>query len=343
MRESAAIRGLLGILERAPGQLNAPFEADAELIRLCDGEYGFTIDEYSPEEDYFSDYFPTVLGANLITCTVSDLLATGVRPAFYLHSMTLPEDEAFSQGLFDGLRQGLADAGCQLLGGDTSFASSWRYVGVAFGPCERPVMRSGAVPTDRVYATGPFGSGNRQALLALLLRQAQLPDTPEMRLAASPRFVSRLRQTELAWRYARFAVDSSDGYVNAFADLARANPEVGFVARLSQQLVDPVTAELTRRIQLRPETALFGSAGEYELLFGVPCEHARDFETALATSGVVPLLVGEVTREPGLRCETDRGRARLPLERLPDPRALGPMSYMKHLSLLTAEILDSSA
>jgi thiamine monophosphate kinase len=339
MRESAAIRGLLGLLERAPGQLNAPFEADAELIGLGAGRYGFTIDEYSPEEDYFSSYFPTILGANLVTCTVSDLLAAGVRPAFYLHSMSLPEDESFSQALFDGLRQGLAEAGCRLLGGDTSFASTWRYVGVAFGPCERPILRSGAVPKDHIYATGPFGSGNRQALLQILLRQGALPDEPGTRLLASPRFVSRLTQAEFAWRYARFAIDSSDGYVNAFADLARANPEVGFVARVGEALVDPATAELTRQLRLPPETSLFGSAGEYELIIGVPAEHAREFEAALGASGAPPLLVGEVTSGRGLCCETERGRTPLELERLPDPRALDPMSYIERLAALTAEIL----
>jgi thiamine-monophosphate kinase len=339
VKESAAIRALVSVLERARGQLNAPFEADAELIRLGDTQWGFTIDEYSPDEDFFSSYFPATLGSNLVTCTVSDLLAAGVRPAFYLHAMTLPEDEGFWQGLFDGIRQGLVDAGCHLLGGDTSFAPSWRYVGVAFGACERPLLRSGAQPGDRVYATGPFGSGNRQALLQLLLRKGELSDTPELRAVASPRFVSRLPQAELAWRYARFSIDSSDGYVNAFADLARANPDLGFVARIGEELVDRATAEFTRRMRLAPETALFGSAGEYELLFGVPTERARDFEQALGACGAAPLLVGEVTAERGLHCDTERGRSILPLERLPDPRSLDPAAYIRRLAALAEEIL----
>jgi thiamine-monophosphate kinase len=341
MKELDAINALASVLPRAAAQLNGLFESDAEFLRLGDSVYGFTIDEHSPDEDYFSQYFPETLGSNLVTCTVSDLLAAWVRPDFYLHSMTLPENagDAFCRGLFDGIRDGLEKAGCKLLGGDTSFAATWRYVGVAFGRSERPLLRSGAVPGDRIYSTGRFGSGNRQALLMLLLQSGRIADTPEQRVVASPRFECRLSQATLAWQHARFAIDSSDGYMGSLVCLAKANPEVGFVARVGEDLVDAASVEVARRTGLAPETMLFGSAGEYELLFGVPAQEASAFERAMGSVGACPLLVGEVTAERGVVVETARGRSALALDRLPDPRDLGPSAYIERVATLTQEIL----
>jgi thiamine-monophosphate kinase len=344
MKELDAITTLASVLPRAPAQLNRLFESDAELVRLGGGVYGFTIDEHSPDEDYFSHYFPETLGFNLVTCTVSDLLAAGVRPDFYLHSMTLPENapDAFCRGLFDGIREGLEKAGCTLLGGDTSFAATWRYVGMAFGRSERPLLRSGAVPGDRIYSTGRFGSGNRQALLMLLLQSGAIADSPEARVIASPRFDCRLGQATLAWQHARFAIDSSDGYLGSVACLAQANPDVGFVARVGEHLVDDASAEVARRAGLLPETMLFGSAGEYELLFGVPAREASAFERAVGSAGACPLLVGEVTVERGIVVETARGRSALAIDRLPDPRALGSSAYIERVAALTQEILGGA-
>jgi thiamine-monophosphate kinase len=275
---------------------------------------------------------------------VSDLLAAGVRPEFYLHSMTLPENaaDAFCRGLFDGIREGLEKAGCKLLGGDTSFAATWRYVGVAFGRSERPLLRSGAVPGDRIYSTGRFGSGNRQALLILSLQSGRIADTPEERVIASPRFECRLTQATLAWPHARFAIDSSDGYVGSLVCLAKANPDVGFVARVGEDLVDTASIEVARRVGLSAETMLFGSAGEYELLFGVPAEEASAFERSVGSAGALPLLVGEVTADRGLVVESTRGRSALALDRLPDPRALGPSAYIERVVALTQEILGGA-
>ena len=106
MKETAAIASLTGRLRRAAEQRNSVFESDAELLRLGDALYGFTVDEYNPDEDFFSSFDPATLGFNLVACTVSDLLAAGVQPAFYMHALTLPRaaTSTFEEGLFDGIR-----------------------------------------------------------------------------------------------------------------------------------------------------------------------------------------------------------------------------------------------
>lgn len=345
MREAALITKLTGLLPRSAAQLNRVFEADAELVRLGGEVYGFTTDEYNPHEDYFSSFVPETLGFNVVTCTVSDLLAAGVRPGFFLHAMTLPRDatDLFCEQFFAGIKLGLEAAGCALIGGDTSTAETWSYVGTAFGVAARPLLRSGAQVGDRIYASGPFGSGNRQALLLLLMAGGQLADSKEQRATASPRFASRRAQAELTWPYARFAIDSSDGYINSFACLAEVNPNVGFALELDASLVDPTTQAVARGLGMPPEVMLLGSAGEYELVYGIAKDSEHAFLAALAASGHEALYVGEVIAVPGLHVHAAGGRTSLSAAELPDARALDRQTYIAQLQALVGRLLPVTA
>lgn len=333
MREHAMVALLSSLLRRSPQQLNLPFEADAEFVRLGEVTYGFSIDEHNRTDDGFTSFDPETLGWNLVVCTVSDLLAAGVRPSFYLHSMTLPNaaDDTFCTGLSRGVGAALQAEGCALLGGDTSFAEDWRYVGVAFGPTERPILRSGLQSGDLLYATGRLGSGNRQALLSLLLDQQRIEDAPETRQLATVRFPCRRVEAERAWSYARSGIDTSDGLAGALRDLQRVNKACGFVLEQISGLLDPQSASLMRRLGLPVELLLFGSLGEYELLFCVSPADAEDFVADLATVGCAPIRVGEITDQPEVRLVGARRLVPVDLDSLPDPRALAPNEYLERM------------
>ena len=333
MREPDAIALLSGMLSRSPAQINRPFESDAEFIRLGELTYGITIDEHNPAEDRFSSFDPETLGWNLVVCTVSDLLAAGVQPTFYLHSMTLPQraEGEFYAGLFRGMSAALGAEGCALLGGDTSFAQDWRYVGVAFGPSARPILRSHAQPGDQLYSTGRFGAGNRQALLSVLLEQHQIADGPEIRKLATVRFACRRAEAERAWISVHAGIDTSDGLCQSLQDLARVNPGCGFVVDHNPALLDPESAALLHRLSLPPELLLFGSEGEYELLFSVPLERSAQFIADLVSVGTEPIRVGEVIDQPGLWFATPRRNIQLDCAKLPDSRDLPPSEYLARL------------
>lgn len=340
MREHTMIALLSNMLGRSPKQLNLPFESDAEFVRLGETIYGFSIDEHNPAEDRFTSFDPETLGWNLVVCTVSDLLAAGVRPAFYLHSMTLPKaaDDAFCNGLIRGMSAALQAEGCALLGGDTSFAADWRYVGVALGPTERPILRSGVQSGDLLYATGRLGSGNRQALLSLLLEQQRVEDTPEIHQLASVRFPCRRVEAERAWSDVRAGIDTSDGLAGALRDLRRVNKECGFIVEQTSGLLDPQSASLMRRLGLPLELLLFGSLGEYELLFCISAAAAERFVADLATVGCVPIRVGEVTDQPGTWFGGTHRRVPVDLDSLPDPRDLDSNEYLERMLTWTAAL-----
>lgn len=333
MREHDTIALVSSLIKRSPLQLNQPFESDAEFVRLGEVIYGFSIDEHNPTEDRFTSFDPETLGWNLVISTVSDLLAAGVRPAFYLHSMTLPRHakHEFCAELLRGMSAALQAEGCALLGGDTSFAEDWRYVGVALGPTERPILRRGARPGDLLYATGRFGGGNRQALLSLLIEQRRLADDPEIRRLATVRFPCRRAEAERAWAYADAGIDTSDGLVGALRDLQRMDPECGFAVEEMSTLLEPQSASVLQRLGLPPALLLFGSLGEYELLFSIGAERAEEFVTDLTSAGCVPVRVGQVTDQPGLWFTGPRERVLVDVDGLPDPRNLGPGEYLEQM------------
>src|SRR3989339_742669 len=189
-KEKELVKFISQTFKRHPAQLNDAYEADSEIINLGGINYAINIDSYSAEEDYFSDLVPANLGFNLAIATISDLLAVGADPQFYLHSMGLDraKDEKYQQSFLQGIAEALQKTNTYLLGGDTSTGNCWAYTATAFGQClTTPVLRKGARPGDFLYSTGKLGTGNRQALALLLLRDKKLPLDNRSIALASPR------------------------------------------------------------------------------------------------------------------------------------------------------------
>lgn len=337
MNELDAVMRLTAQLGRSPGQLNRPFESDAEFVRIGESILGITVDEHNPEEDRFPASDPEALGWNLVICTVSDLLAAGVLPAFYLHSMTLPryQNSEYYERLFCGISAAISASKCALLGGDTSFADVWRYVGVAFGTTKRPILRTGVQPGDRLFATGPFGRGNRLALNSLSIENRQAGGAVtalEAFEAHSVRFPCRRAEAERAWPWVNAGVDTSDGLVFALRDLARVNPTFGFKIELKQELYESESVASFSRLQLPQELLLFGALGEYELLFSVSEENTSPFLSALGGAGNIPVFVGEVTADEGLWLSAGKRCVSVAWSSLPEPRELNPNDYLRELT-----------
>lgn len=319
-------------LARSEDQVNGPNEADSELVRLDGGNYAINIDEYSGSEDYFSEFDPAVLGWNLVTATISDLLATGAEPKYFLHSMVLADDhdEEFNAEFIKGVKEALETNSCFLLGGDTSTSESWRYTGVALGTCERKLMRVGANVGDKIYSTGLFGSGNRQGLLHYLLRKGHLPLDSSVKDLATPKFPSRLNESKIISKYATFAMDSSDGMVNTLKTLAKLNSNCKIVSRISEELLDSSSVLTAQMLGANPILFMFGTLGEYELIFGVSERDDDAFQKEMISQGCAPIHLGTVEKGSGLFLDAGKGKVEVG-EGLPDPRALPHDEYIKQL------------
>ncbi len=258
MNEYETIRQLAACFPRSPDQVNAPFESDAEFVRLGEALWGLTVDEFSPAEDLFAATEPVRLGANLVTATLSDLLAAGVEPRFFLHALCLPRDvdRDFVQQLGDGMAAVLRRAECALCGGDLGTADPWRYTGFALGPvrARQPITRQLPLRPQTLWITGTLGDLNAAAFAG----------------SAPPEVELRLAEARLAWESALAGIDTSGGLADALWMLHQVSPGLRLAIDLAAIPYAPGVRQMCAAAGLPPEAALFGGAGEYELLFALP-------------------------------------------------------------------------
>ncbi len=336
-KEKNIVTLLRSYFPTSPQQLNTPHEADSEIISLHGKNYAFNIDDYSLEEDFFSDFFPKRLGKNLITATLSDLLATGATPLFFLHAISFDEKRSSSEAeeFFQGMSEALAQANCHLLGGDTSMSEKFHYTGVAWGEVETPLMRSGIRPTDLLYVSGPLGAGNRQGLLMQLLQKKKLPPEQQYLELASPIFPYRGTESKIINSFAHACIDTSDALVHALFDLLRVNPNISFDIEINQNFLDPLTQKVAELTQVPWQIFLLGSLGEYELLFSIPPERQTAFEQEAQKHNWHPLLLGQAVSVPQKESCFTLNKKELYEKEIPDPRNLGTDEYVQQLFAFT--------
>ncbi|MDR1890048.1 MAG: thiamine-phosphate kinase [Zoogloeaceae bacterium] len=272
--EHALIERLCRLMPRSVEQLNRPFESDAEILRWGHENLLFSTDEFSAEDALLTeDAF--ALGHNIACAALSDILATGGRPLFYAHSLTIDArfTESYLERFYQGIAQALDVAGAYFIGGDfgrvlPTSGASWRCVASVIGKATRPVRRSGAREHDHIYITGPLGAGNVQAVLANGM--LDIKDMPDAKLLAdATAFTLRMAALPDIERYATSCVDTSDGLMSAMNAIARQSA-CGF------QLFDlpylPLGEKLARQLGLPVEMLAFCEGGEYELLLTSPAE-----------------------------------------------------------------------
>lgn len=311
MNEYDFIRQVAARFRRAPNQRNVLFQCDAELLELDGKLWAFTLDDFSPEEDLFTSDRPLVLGANLVTATLSDLFAAGAAPAFFMQALCLPRnpDPAFTRDLLEGIRSALAEAGCSLCGGDMGTADPWRFCGFAMGPVAsvRPVTHVLAPEPHSLWVTGTLGDANLAALSN----------------APTPRFELRMPEAAFIRAHGTGCIDTSGGLLDALWILHEQNPALRFEIDLDRVPLAGGIADLAAQRGFSKEAALVGGAGEYELLFATRLDQSREADAQ--SSRLDATKVGEVrpAGDAGVYfCRSGRIVSRM-LEPPPCPRQAG--------------------
>ena len=301
MDEMDIIRLMCKEFPRSPRQKNALFACDAELLELPGGIYGLSMDEFSPEEDLLPCSDPEALGANLATAVLSDVLAAGCVPEFYMHAVSgPPAAPEFCLALTRGVQSVLAQGRCFLLGGDYGQSvgpGGWRYTGFAMGiagergPLTRVIPDTSPDTPQALWITGTVGDGNAHALRGSM-----------------PRFEPRFAEAREIRGRATACTDTSGGLGESLLTLAMCNPR----HRLEVDGASVPFAPEARAAAAAgnfPESAFaLGGAGEYELLFTAPEGAPVNCATRI---GTVTAEVGE----PGVLWNGSR------LSELPDARA----------------------
>jgi len=306
VNECELIRKIAGHFPRSREQLNGLFGCDAELIEIGGRTWGMTLDEFTPEEDRFTSEDPERLGWNLAVATLSDLLAAGVAPRFFLNALALPSnvEAGFADALCRGIAGALSEVGAAHCGGDLGTAAGWRFTGFAMGPlaAAQPLTHRGPVAPQTLYVTGAFGDANLAALTG----------------SPTPRFELRTAAARIIRQYATVCIDTSGGFFNAVWVLHEQNPAWRIeIACDAVPLADGVRA-YTSTAGIPAETALLGGAGEYELLWAAPADLPR--EARLALTGAGATAVGATAPGQGGVCLRQADRIRRMESPPPCPR-----------------------
>ncbi|MDQ2087527.1 AIR synthase related protein [Herbivorax sp. ANBcel31] len=273
MDERELIKIVAGMMPKSDAQKNSLFEADCEIVDLGDRKILFNIDEFS-HEDYFREDDAYALGWNMAVGSTSDILATGGKPLFYLHSMTVCEswDKKYIEHLSKGISDVLNKTGVAFLGGDMGKSKDWRYTGVVVGEhSKKLIKRSGANKGDVIYITGEVGAGNVEALLKIYRDNSKIREASN---GLKNLFKLRHEKSKMISQYATSSTDTSDGVYNGIKNLSNMS-KTGFVIKNIPYMKMGVTLSELASI---PKMLMFlGECGEYELLFTIKKSDEKEF------------------------------------------------------------------
>jgi thiamine-monophosphate kinase len=243
---------------RAPEQVNAIHEADAEILRIGDALWAATVDDFTAEEDLFFDAEPWLIGWNVVAATLSDLLSVGAIPRFFLHAVCTPPElpGEFLREFVRGAREAMDTAGCFLIGGDVGRADHWRYTGTALGPIGSPRPLTRRIPEGHhtLWVSGPLGGANVAA--------AKGTKPPRIRL--------HLGLAEAIREFGSACTDTSGGFCDALWNMSQATSGARFEIDLEALPMAREVPEFSIASGMPKGSALLGGAGEYELLFSIP-------------------------------------------------------------------------
>ncbi|WP_301001087.1 thiamine-monophosphate kinase, partial [uncultured Bilophila sp.] len=126
-------------------------------------------------------YFtPEDIGWKALAVNLSDLAASGARPAGFTLGLALPPgaDMAFVDGLCAGMAALAAEASAPLVGGDLSRAEKIHLCATVFGQAEKTLLRGEAQAGDVIFLIGRLGLARTGLMLLEERGRDALADWP---------------------------------------------------------------------------------------------------------------------------------------------------------------------
>jgi thiamine-monophosphate kinase len=224
----------------------------------------FTADLSEPED----------WGWKAVVANLSDLAAMGAEARWLVLALTAPGATPLAtlERVYAGVGEACRVFGAALVGGDISGGPALSLAVTALGEVERPVLRSGARPGDRLAVTGPLGA----AAAGLALLQSADPAAADLLrrfpglAAAHRRPVPALAMgLALARAGATAMIDVSDGLAGDALHLAEAS---GVGLEISDPAVPlaPGVAETATLLDLDPMTLALGGGEDFVLAAALP-------------------------------------------------------------------------
>ncbi len=240
------------------------------------------------------DAFPEDIGYRAVAVAASDLAAMGASPLAMTVALTLPQADEFWLTTFsEGLATAVKQYRLPLIGGDTTKGPLAITVQV-FGslPANSALLRSGAVPGDKLYVSGTLGD----AAGGLAFIQGQWQPDPEHADFIFGRFyrpTARLPLGESLLESATSAIDISDGLLADVGHIAAAS---GVKIVIESGMLPLSPALCSRRSSGQALNWALCGGDDYELCFTLPGGVATP-------AGCTP--IGYVTDGEGVVCDAN--------------------------------------
>jgi thiamine-monophosphate kinase len=247
---------------------------------------------------------PEDWGWKAVAANLSDLAAMGAEARWLVLALTVPGPTpvATLERVYAGVGEACRAFGVALVGGDVSAGPVLSLAVTALGEAERPVLRSGARPGDRLCVTGPLGAA--AAGLGLLERDDRaagdlLGRFPGLAAAHRRPIPALAMGLALARAGASAMIDVSDGLAGDALHLAEASG-VGIELHDAAVPLAPGVAEAAALLGRDPAELALGGGEDYLLAAALP---------PTADLGGV-LDCGRFTSDPGRRVRLTAGAQR---------------------------------
>jgi thiamine-monophosphate kinase len=246
---------------------------------------------------YLAHADPFRLGHKALAVNLSDLAAMGAQPVAFTLSMALREvDSAWIDPFLDGMLGLAREAGCPLVGGDTTGlpsdgAQCISVTVLGSVPVGQALRRDGMRPGDQIWVSGTLGDP------AYALREGLVDMRLEM---PQPRLALGLALRGLA----HAAIDVSDGLaaevghlVQCSSDRDPASTHVQavldwHVLPLGDRLRQAIAAGAVTDAEARQMAACGGD--DYELVFSAPPSATAALQKLAGHAGVMLSCIGHV-------------------------------------------------
>lgn len=281
---------------------------DCALLTPTAGcELAVSTDMLVEGQHFFPDVDPRSLGHKALAVNLSDLAAMGAKPLACTLALGLPRvDHAWLEGFSDGLHTLAAEAGCPLVGGDTTRDPHGVVITMTvLGEVRsaHALRRSAAHENDDIWVSGTLGA----AYVALLLMQGRLPaDAARLQACrgAMERPMPQLALGHALGGVAHAAIDISDGLLQDLGHILDAS-RCGARLRLEALPVHPALAGLDETVR---NESILGGGDVYELCFTAAPLRREQIEGLGERLGVQLSRIGTIVREAGVRVLDARGR-----------------------------------
>ena len=258
---------------------------------------------------------PHLLGRKAVAVNLSDIAAMGGTPHHALISIGVSDqlDHAFLGRLSAGAAEILNEFDCSLIGGDTARSPALTINVVILGSIaeECAILRSGSVPGENIYVSGPLGSAAvgleicRKGLPPGSLVEKDVLPLVEKHLNPEPRVgLGRLLG---ASKLVSAMQDISDGLAT---DLAHICGQSGVGAEIAAELLPghDLLEPVCRLLGLEPAALQTTGGDDYELLFTVKRGKDRELQTLLDGAGFGKIhRIGQTREGSGVSLTDGRG------------------------------------